>query len=164
MDRVRRRGVRGVDEDLIPEDQASPAEGEKSMNSRIQRASSPAVGGQRNPRSSSSGWCRPWGSSGSSRRMETSLSLQGVIGWPLVGGWNRQLIPPGPWGRASARLGLGHVRRRCRLNPGGGVLARRGDTGLCGLLRRPSFAWPGTKTGNSGDFVWSCRFQPLAEG
>ena len=113
MDRVR-RGVRGVDEDLIPEDQAK-----KRMNSRMQRASSPAVGGQRNPGSSFSGWRRPRGSSGpsgSSRRMETSLLLQSVIGWPLLGGEKRQMLAPGPWGRASARLGLGRVRRRCRLN------------------------------------------------
>ena len=37
----------------------------KRMNSRMQRASSPGVGGQRNPRSSFSGWGRPQGSSGS---------------------------------------------------------------------------------------------------
>ena len=35
----------------------------KRMNSRTQRASSPGVGGQRNPRSWSSGWRRPEGSS-----------------------------------------------------------------------------------------------------
>ena len=47
-------------------------------------------------------------------------------------------------GRVSARLGPGRVRRGRRLNPGAGVPTRRGDTGLCGLLRRPLFAWPGT--------------------
>ena len=50
---------------------------------------------------------------------------------------------PGPWGRASAELGPRRVRRRCRLNPGGGGPAQRGDTGLCGLLRRPPIAEPG---------------------
>ena len=78
-----------------------------------------------------------------------------------MGGWERQLLAPGPWGWASARLGPGRVLRRCRLNPG--VPARRGDTGFCGLLRRSLFAWPGTETGKSGDCVWSCPFQPLAE-
>ena len=64
------------------------------------------------------------------------------------------------WGRASARLGPGRVRRRCLLNPGGGVPARRGDAGLCALPRRPPFARPWMGTGRNGDCVWSCAFQP----
>ena len=70
----------------------------KRMNSRIQRVTSPGVGGQRNPGSSSSGWRRPQGSSGPSgpsRRMETSLLSQGVIGWPLLVGGKGQLLAPG---------------------------------------------------------------------
>ena len=79
MDRVR-CGVRGVDEDLVPEDQASPAEGEEKDEQQNAEGQLTCRGGERNPGSSFSGWPRPQGSSGSSRRMETSLWLQGVIG------------------------------------------------------------------------------------
>ena len=95
-------------------------------------------------------FCRPQVSSGSSgpyRRMETSLLSQGVVGWPLVSGWERQLLAPGPWGWASARLGPGHVRL------GSASRARHGYTGLSGRLWRASFAGPGTEAGRSSSLL-----------
>ena len=95
MDRVR-RGVRGVDEDLVPEDQASPAEGEEKdeqQDAEGQFARRSWPGGTS---SSFSGWARPQGSSGPSRRMETSVLSQGVIDWPLLSGGKRQQLAPGP--------------------------------------------------------------------
>ena len=71
------------------------------------------------------------------------------------------LLAPGSWGWASARPGLERVGRRCRLNRGSGVLARRRGTGLCGLLRRPSFAWPGTETGKVAIAYGPVRFSHL---
>ena len=108
VDRAR-RGVRGVIEDLVPEDQA-PAEGEEKDEQQDAEDQLAGRSWQGATASSFSGWCRPEGSSGPSgpsgasgppRRMETSLSLQGVIGWPRWECWAAR------WGLALDIWGVG---------------------------------------------------------
>ena len=58
----------------------------------------------------------------------------------------------------STRVGLGHAR----LGRGQGRVLRWRPVRRGGSLRL-SVAWPGTEAGKSGDCVWSCPFQPLAD-
>ena len=109
---------------------------------------------ERDLRDERGGPFRPGDRRGTGHRPEhgarVSLSLQGVIGWPLLGVWNRQLPAPGCEDGLQRDLAPGVSDALAGLNPRGGVPARRGGTGLCGLLRRPAFAGPGTETDKSG--------------
>ena len=145
------------------EDQTSPAEGEEKDEQQN-------AGGQltrpRGPEGHQLFFLRlapPAGESRSFRSVSSHGNLLTVLrlGWTLLGDWKREPAGPRMWGRASARLGLGRVRRPCRLNPGGGVLARRRGTGLCGLLRRPPFGPPEDRNGQQRQPpITACMMRP----